>query len=134
MQQLHAGRAWQDNQLVLCISVGAPLDAANVRSSFRRITKAVGLGGVADLEPGDGGDPDQAALDPAGLVVGLRAGPEADQGRLVDQPVGHCQACDITSGSASSPKVSAKRVRSAGRAPSRPGAPGRGGSGARLHH
>jgi hypothetical protein len=39
-------------------------------------------------------------------------GPEPDKGRLVDQLVGHCQACDITSGSARSLKLSAKRARS----------------------
>ena len=39
-----AGKAWNDNDLVFCTSVGTPLDAANVRRSFRRITKAAGLG------------------------------------------------------------------------------------------
>jgi site-specific recombinase XerD len=43
-QRIEAGRAWQDNDLVFCTSVGTPLDAANVRRSFRRITKAAGLG------------------------------------------------------------------------------------------
>ena len=43
-QRLQAGRAWQDNDLVFCTSIGTPLDAANVRRSFRRITKAAGLG------------------------------------------------------------------------------------------
>jgi integrase len=43
-QRLKAGRAWQDNDLVFCTGVGTPLDAANVRRSFRRITKAAGLG------------------------------------------------------------------------------------------
>jgi len=43
-QRLQAGRAWHDNDLVFCTSVGTPLDAANVRRSFRRITKAAGLG------------------------------------------------------------------------------------------
>jgi integrase len=43
-QKLKAGKAWQDNDLVFCTSVGTPLDAANVRRSFRRITKAAGLG------------------------------------------------------------------------------------------
>jgi integrase len=43
-QRLTAGKAWQDNDLVFCTSVGTPLDAANVRRSFRRITKASGLG------------------------------------------------------------------------------------------
>lgn len=43
-QKLQAGRAWQDNDLVFCTSVGTPLDAANVRRSFRRITNAAGLG------------------------------------------------------------------------------------------
>ena len=43
-QRLVAGHAWQDNDLVFCTGNGKPLDAANVRRSFRRITKAAGLG------------------------------------------------------------------------------------------
>jgi integrase len=43
-QKLIAGKAWQDNDLVFATSVGTALDAANVRRSFRRITKAAGLG------------------------------------------------------------------------------------------
>jgi integrase len=43
-QKLIAGQAWQDNDLVFATSVGTPLDAANVRRSFRRITNAAGLG------------------------------------------------------------------------------------------
>ena len=43
-QRLQAGSAWQDNDLVFCTSLGTPLDAANVRRSFRRITQAAGLG------------------------------------------------------------------------------------------
>lgn len=43
-QKLKAGKVWQDNDLVFCTGVGTPLDAANVRRSFRRITKAAGLG------------------------------------------------------------------------------------------
>jgi integrase len=43
-QRLEAGEAWQDHDLVFCTSVGTALDAANVRRSFRRITKAAGLG------------------------------------------------------------------------------------------
>jgi integrase len=43
-QRLQAGKAWQDNDLVFSTSVGTPLDAANVRRSFRRITMAAGLG------------------------------------------------------------------------------------------
>jgi integrase len=43
-QKLQAGKTWQDNDLVFATSVGTPLDAANVRRSFRRITKAAGLG------------------------------------------------------------------------------------------
>lgn len=43
-QRLQAGKAWQDNDLVFCTSVGTPLDAANVRRSLRRITRAAGLG------------------------------------------------------------------------------------------
>jgi integrase len=43
-QRLEAGQAWHDTDLVFCTSVGTALDAANVRRSFRRITKAAGLG------------------------------------------------------------------------------------------
>ncbi|MBO0801680.1 MAG: site-specific integrase [Nocardiopsaceae bacterium] len=43
-QRLIAGKAWQDNDLVFCTGIGTPLDAANVRRSFRRITKAAGIG------------------------------------------------------------------------------------------
>ena len=39
-----AGEAWQEHGLVFCSSVGTPLDAANVRREFRKITKAAGLG------------------------------------------------------------------------------------------
>jgi hypothetical protein len=42
-QKLKAGKVWQDNDLVFATSVGTPLDAANARRSFRRITKAAGL-------------------------------------------------------------------------------------------
>ena len=42
-QKLQAGKAWHDNDLVFSTAVGTPLDAANVRRSFRRITKAAGL-------------------------------------------------------------------------------------------
>ena len=41
-------------------------------------------------------------------------GPEPDEARLVDHPVAHSQACDITSGFARSLKLSAKRTRSPG--------------------
>jgi integrase len=43
-QRLQAGQAWQGSDLVFATSVGTALDAANVRRSFRRITKAAGLG------------------------------------------------------------------------------------------
>ena len=43
-QRREASQAWHDNDLVFCSSVGTALDAANVRRSFRRITKAAGLG------------------------------------------------------------------------------------------
>jgi integrase len=43
-QRLEAGQAWRDRDLVFCSSVGTALDAANVRRSFHRITKAAGLG------------------------------------------------------------------------------------------
>jgi integrase len=43
-QRLLAGDLWQDRDLVFCTSVGTPLDAANVRRAFKKITKAAGLG------------------------------------------------------------------------------------------
>jgi integrase len=42
--RLLAGDAWQDPGLVFCTSIGTPLDAANVRREFRKITKTAGLG------------------------------------------------------------------------------------------
>ncbi|MEU7746830.1 tyrosine-type recombinase/integrase [Nonomuraea sp. NPDC049158] len=43
-QKLKAGTAWQDLDLVFCTSAGTQLDAANVRRSFRRITKRANIG------------------------------------------------------------------------------------------
>jgi integrase len=43
-QRLLAGDLWQDRGLVFCTSVGSPLDAANARQAFRKITKTAGLG------------------------------------------------------------------------------------------
>jgi hypothetical protein len=40
-QQLLAGELWQDRGLVFCTSVGTPLNAANMRRSFKKITNAV---------------------------------------------------------------------------------------------
>ncbi|MBO0804549.1 MAG: site-specific integrase [Nocardiopsaceae bacterium] len=34
---------WQDNNLVFCTLLGTPLDAANVRRAFRKVTKEAGL-------------------------------------------------------------------------------------------
>ena len=42
--RLKAGQLWQDHGLVFSSAVGTPLDAHNVRRSFRAITKAAGLG------------------------------------------------------------------------------------------
>ena len=42
--RLRAGPLWQDQRLVFASAVGTPLDAHNVRRSFRVITKAAGLG------------------------------------------------------------------------------------------
>jgi integrase len=42
--RLKAGELWQDHGLVFASAMGTPLDAHNVRRSFRAITKAVGLG------------------------------------------------------------------------------------------
>ena len=43
-QRLLAGEVWQDHGLVFCTAAGTPLDAGNVRRTFKRITKAAGLG------------------------------------------------------------------------------------------
>jgi len=42
--RLKAGLLWQDHGLIFASAVGTPLDAHNVRRSFRAITKAAGLG------------------------------------------------------------------------------------------
>jgi integrase len=42
--RLKAGPLWHDTDLVFTSSVGTPLDAHNVRRSFRAITKAAGVG------------------------------------------------------------------------------------------
>lgn len=42
--RLKAGPVWQDQGLVFASAVGTPLDAHNVRRSFRAITQAAGLG------------------------------------------------------------------------------------------
>jgi site-specific recombinase XerD len=43
-QRLIAGEVWQDSGLVFCTAAGTPLDAANVRRAFKKITNAAGLG------------------------------------------------------------------------------------------
>jgi integrase len=43
-QRLLAGDLWHDGDLVFSSSVGTPLDAANVRRAFKKITNAAGLG------------------------------------------------------------------------------------------
>jgi integrase len=43
-QRLLAGDLWHDRGLVFSSSVGTPLDAANVRRAFKKITNAAGLG------------------------------------------------------------------------------------------
>ncbi|MEU5865149.1 tyrosine-type recombinase/integrase [Nonomuraea sp. NPDC047529] len=43
-QKLKAGEAWADHDLVFCTNVGTPLDASNVRRTFRRITRQARLG------------------------------------------------------------------------------------------
>jgi integrase len=49
--RLAAGSLWQNHGLVFASTIGTPLDAANVRREFRRITEAAGLG--ADWAPRD---------------------------------------------------------------------------------
>jgi integrase len=49
--RLAAGSQWQDHGLVFVSAIGTPLDAANVRRQFRKITAAAGLGkGWAPLD------------------------------------------------------------------------------------
>jgi integrase len=49
--RLAAGSQWRDHGLVFASAVGTPLDAANVRREFRKITKSAGLGtGWAPLD------------------------------------------------------------------------------------
>ncbi|GIH29731.1 hypothetical protein Aph01nite_80410 [Acrocarpospora phusangensis] len=43
-RRLKAGKAWQDHNMVFATRVGAPMDAANVRHSFQRITTNAGIG------------------------------------------------------------------------------------------
>jgi integrase len=43
--RLAAGALWQDHGLVFASAIGTPLDAANVRREFRKITAEAGLGG-----------------------------------------------------------------------------------------
>ncbi|GIH99481.1 hypothetical protein Pta02_14900 [Planobispora takensis] len=43
-QKLKAGTAWHDHNLVFCTGVGTPLDAANVRRAFRKITEDAQIG------------------------------------------------------------------------------------------
>jgi integrase len=43
-QRLLADDLWQEHDLVFSSSVGTPLDAANVRRAFKKITNAAGLG------------------------------------------------------------------------------------------
>jgi hypothetical protein len=38
------GKVWQGHGLVFCMSIGTPLDAGNIRRSFRTITTKAGLG------------------------------------------------------------------------------------------
>jgi integrase len=42
--RLSAGAVWEDHGLVFASAVGTPLDAANVRREFRKITETAGLG------------------------------------------------------------------------------------------
>ena len=49
--RLAAGALWQDHGLVFASAIGTPLDAANVRREFRKITEAAGLG--TDWAPRD---------------------------------------------------------------------------------
>jgi integrase len=42
--RLAAGALWQDHGLVFASSIGTPLDGANVRREFRKITQAAGVG------------------------------------------------------------------------------------------
>ncbi|GAA1011351.1 site-specific integrase [Acrocarpospora pleiomorpha] len=43
-RRLKAGKVWQDHNMVFATRVGTPMDAANVRRSFQRITTNAGIG------------------------------------------------------------------------------------------
>jgi integrase len=43
-QRLLAGEIWRDHGLVFCTAAGTPLAAGNVRRTFKKITRAAGLG------------------------------------------------------------------------------------------
>lgn len=43
-ERQRAAEVWQDTGLVFTTTTGGPLDAANVRRSFRRICKAANIG------------------------------------------------------------------------------------------
>jgi integrase len=42
--RLAVGALWQDHGLVFASAIGTPLDGANVRREFRKITQAAGIG------------------------------------------------------------------------------------------
>ncbi|MGI8330398.1 site-specific integrase [Actinomadura scrupuli] len=44
IQRVRTGEAWQEHGLVFCSQVGTPLDAHNVRRTFKSITKSAGIG------------------------------------------------------------------------------------------
>ena len=69
-------------------------------------------GRVTNLQPRDRGDPDKPSLDPRRPLRRIRAGGESDQSRLVDQPVRHRHARDMTAGSSRSAKTSANWAKS----------------------
>jgi len=41
---MRAADAWQDHGLVFCTTIGTPMDAANARREFRKVTASAGLG------------------------------------------------------------------------------------------
>ena len=71
-----------------------------------------GPGGVPDLQPGHGRDPNQPRTTQLGPVGRVRAVTEPDQRRLIDQPIAQSHAPPITDGSARSANAAAKPRRS----------------------
>ena len=81
--RLAAGTLWHDHGLVFASVIGTPLDAANVRREFRKITEAAGLGFFGDeTSTGTGSTPPEEKPISKGwlMVVELEHGMSAAKG------------------------------------------------------